>query len=122
MAGWAGFWGNAADSHSLLTNRNPLETAMGKLLRRPSMKKLAVAMKALNGAAAGGATTASVKRVDHNDGVKAVGSMGGLVEINSATVISGTSTSTQETRIDAIIDFDTKPTYVRDLSGNGSRG
>ena len=121
MASWAGFWGDASDSHSLLTNKNPLERKLAKLLRRPSMRKLAEKMEALNGAAAGSAYSVAVKRVDHNDGVKAVGSMGGTVEINTFTV-SGTTAAADETRIDDIIGQDHAPTYVADLSGNGSQG
>lgn len=115
MVSWAGFWGNANDSYSLLNNRNPIRTQLERIFRRPSMKVINELWLTLDGAVAGDTASATHVRVQ---GVSDA-PIGGARPIETVTDISRVTVAGDITDLNLLMTKSTAPTYPGDLSGNG---
>lgn len=93
---------------------------LAKLLQTGGSSKIIRALwRALTGAAAGGTATATVARVQANQG----GNLTGLIPIETVTLVNRVTTAADRTALLALIDRVVYPsTYVADLSGNGGGG
>ncbi len=107
--------------------RSSGEVSIARLLAKGGFRATRRVMRALNGAAPGGAASETYARVSTADqtGPTSIGP-GGVRAIETATLNSGVTTAAQETYIDnLVIDpiYNQAPTsYPVDLSGNGGGG
>lgn len=92
---------------------------IAKVLRNGAMSAGVKALwYALVGAATGGTATATKKQVQH-----VTGSPGGLVPIETVTLINRATTAADLTAIQALMNRQVYPaSYVADSSGNGGGG
>lgn len=119
VTGWSEFWGGA-NVYAPRGQEINLGRQVARLLaRKVGGVKLKTLMIALNGSAVGGASTATRKEVESR--VDGSFTLGGARTIATRTMASGVTVAADETRIDAILNEDKTPAYVRDLSGNGAR-
>lgn len=128
MATYSGLWdGVHSTPYSLQTDRSPLNRQLGRMLRKGnrSLTRLrevidtVAASQSINGAAA-----VTYKRVEGTVDPGNPSVQGGLVEIETVTQIAGSSSTTAAdvADVDALVNFDTQPTYPADASGNGGGG
>lgn len=130
-SGWSGMFNRTGDlaGYSMLTtvqggNRGRTEKWISHLLsRRMQMKPLVALMVALNGAAAGGAASATVARVDAQptdpSNQTAFNSMGGLRPVSTVTLLSRVTTAADITYINQILQETFGPTYPTVLGSGG---
>ena len=123
MTAWSGLFDNEGGStHALLGTKVPVLQKISKLLnggRGNKIKDIRVNGIALNGTAAGGATTGSNPLITPADPFTGGG---GVRTIGTNTFSSGVSAADDETEIDTLFTHTSGPTYVADKSGNGSQG
>lgn len=128
MATYSGLWdGVNGTPYSLQTDRSPLNRQLGRMLRKGnrSMTRLrevidtVAASQSINGGAA-----VTYKRVKESSVAGDPTTGGGLVEIETVTQIaaSQSTTAADVADVDALVNFDTQPTYPEDASGNGGGG
>lgn len=120
--GWSSFWGTAPNAHQLLFGRSSAERRAAIALSRGGSRPLRAAMKALSGAAAGGAVSDTKAQVQAANG----DNVGGARVVETVTLITGNTTAAQETYSEArVLDavFAAEPSsYPVDASGNGGGG
>lgn len=130
VEGWSGLYENEHGAeYALLVGtltgvKSPLTGRISRMLRknRAGLRGLNAVMKALNGAAAGGAASATYSRVDA-DKEPADDGFGGVRTIETRTVLSRVTTSADETFIDDLLDRDSQPAaYPTEASGNSGGG
>ena len=124
MPAWQGLWTDLAGvpgGYSLLVNKNPRRTALRRFVNRESERVGAALFNALIGATTGANVTATHKRLA-GETVTPVGpaQMGGLRTIETKTDINRNTTAADVTVLkEMTFNVRNRPTYVRDLSGNG---
>lgn len=128
MATYSGLWdGVNGTPYALQTNRSPLNRQLGRMLRKGnrSLTRLrevidtVAASQSINGAAA-----VTYKRVEATVDPGNPSAGGGVVGIETVTQIaaSQSTTAADVADVDALVNFDTQPTYPEDASGNGGGG
>lgn len=128
MVTYSGLWnGVHGDAYALQTNRSPLNRQLGRMLRKGtrSLTRLrevidtVAASQSINGGAA-----VTYKRIEASAAPGNPLSGGGVVDVETVTQIaaSQSTTAADVANVDALVNFDTQPTYPVDASGNGGGG
>lgn len=119
----AGSANTAALTGTLVDGSSPIEKKISALVRKPQFRKLRELMDDLNGAAVG-ANTALVTRARVEARVQLGNvSQGGLVPIETQTIINRVTATADQTQINSILDDVVFPSpYPVDASGNGGGG
>ena len=121
VTGYSGFWGGA-NQYSLLDDKSPVENVIATFFRVQPQAILQELFDTLLGAAVGGTASANQSRVPHNESAGSTGNQGGLLVAETTSVINRVTTSADLAALKDIISRSVEPTYVADLSGNGSQG
>ena len=124
MPGWQGLWSDTAailGGHTFLVNRNPRRTALRRFVNRESNRVNSELFDTLIGAAAGGTALVTTRKVRPEPVTPTtLGQTGGVRTIETLTPINRASTAADITTLkEMTFGVKNRPTYVRDLSGNG---
>lgn len=124
MAGWQGLWTHEANNpsgYSLLVNKSSIRNRIKRVINREQFRVITELFDTLIGATSGGTASATHKRVKGEVSVPtALGQMGGARTIETVTDINRASTAADVTALkEMTFNVKTRPTYPRDLSGNG---
>jgi hypothetical protein len=106
------FWGN---NYSFINANSPIRRQIARLFNQYQTRSDRALLRALNGAAAGGAASATQKRVEHDRD-----ELGGLRVIETQTFVNRVTTSADETAFDDdILSYTSRPTsYPVDKATN----
>lgn len=121
MPAWSGFWGDgvaSSGSYSLLVNKNPLRNRfMKQMINREGHRKFTALFNGLIGAASGSNVTATSKKISQP---ASSADLGGARTIDTVTSINRNTTAADVTALKEMTYLNKhRPTYVKDLSGNG---
>jgi len=143
VTGYSGFWDRTGDtipyatlSRSVQGWRSKLEFQIAQLYDKQQMREQKALLNGLIGAASGSNVTATFKRVQAPSGpsgatpaVTGIGDLGGLVPIETVTVINRNTTATDVSYLKNLVDGTMSPnggspsiTFPVDLGGNGGGG
>lgn len=121
MAAWSGLWDYGqvtSGNYALLTNKTPIRNRMKGLINREQFRKWSALYNGLIGAATGSNVTATHKRIAQGDPTNQT--MGGLRTIETITDINRNTAAADVTALkEMTYGRKNRPTYVKDLSGNG---
>lgn len=116
---WSEFWGPTNASYSLLQNKNPRRGVMRQLVNRESFRQTTALFNGLIGAASGSNVTATHKRIDNPTSTE-IGASGGVRTPATITDINRNTAASDVTALkEMTVGVSRRPTYPRDLSGNG---
>jgi hypothetical protein len=119
---WSGFYGDGIgsnSSYSILVNKNPRRNGIRRTMNREGFRAITELFDTLLGAAAGDTAAATHSRVAAPADVS-IGAAGGTRTIDTITDINRASTAADITALKELtFGVTTRPTYPRDLSGNG---
>lgn len=120
MASYSGFWDNGATiggTYALQSNKMPRRNAIRRVANREGFRKLTALINGLTGAATGSNVTSTTKKVGQD---MTSAANGGARTIDTVTVINRNTAAADVTAIkEMLYNVRTRPTYPRDLSGNG---
>ena len=136
VTGYSAFWETTGDQSpyapitaAQLGMRSPIEKKLARLLKRNQLRDVSAAFTALIGAAAGGTATSTYKRVQAptrlsstDPRVTAIGDMGGLIDIETVTVINRATTSADETYLKDFFDNELLEAGITYPTVSGSGG
>lgn len=99
--GWSGLTDNVyGEAYSTLGGEATLIRKLGKMLKKPGMRRIKELMLTLNGAAAGSAASSTYPRVQAEVDVGNPLVNGGARTIETVTVISANTTAADKTELD----------------------
>ena len=123
MAAYSGLYnGVHGEDYALLANQQPHENKINKLFRgsRYGMRELKELLLTTIGASAGSAAADTYKRIEAQVGNEDFLATGGVVPIETVTVIGRNTTAADVTALKAMLTRISAPTtYPADKSGNG---
>lgn len=112
------FW---ADNYSLQNNRPSVRRRMAKEFRRRTARVTGKLAVALDGSVTGSTATFTLTQV-RGQAAGTTNILGGLVPIDTTTLVNRATTSTDVTTLNAIYGATAEATYATDASGNGGGG
>lgn len=122
MPAWSGLFdgsGLVSGSYSLLINKPPRRYAAKRIVNREQFRVLTALFNGLIGAASGSNVTATHKRIQAQTTLP-LGNIGGLRTIETVTDINRNTAAADVTALKEIMyNVKTRPSYPKDLSGNG---
>lgn len=113
----------AANTGVLQFGNSALVNTIENKIRRTQMRAFQKVLRALVGAAAGGAALATRSRVVAKQALNDPADIGGVVSIETVNLVNRVTTAADVTYIDSVLDKLTAPSpYAADTSGNGGGG
>ena len=124
MASYSGLWnGVHNENHALSGSEATLLRQVGKLIKKKGFQAIAEKARELNGIAVGTTPVTSVtyNRVPASTlGPSEAVKQGGLITAETATLLSGTGDTDEQTEVANLFAYSSSPTYVADLANNGA--
>lgn len=120
--GWQGLWTHEGGAnYTLLNDKNPIRGRAKSIVLRGSFRKTRELLDTLIGAASGNAASATHKQVlTQSETPIGIAALGGLRTAETVTDVSRNTTAADITDLKTfLVNVSHKPTYPRDLSGNG---
>lgn len=109
----SGFWNN---SYSFIDGRSPIERGIARKMNKRGMRDVRALMDALLGAAAGGAASASYKRITHPTDSD---NLGGLRTVETIDLVNRVTTVGDDTTITSrVLSFSSQPSYPTNADRN----